>query len=237
VKKKLMMFVILPVAAIASLGIGFLAAVLLSPDVPIEPNAPTQQEVLAQQAEIGLSPTKTTSASPEQTRPTRRGMSNKEIAELSQRLLISIDAYKDKHQAVIDKEKGLTETQAIIKEDLKRLDDMRIEIATAVNALKEQKLALEALSIAITKKETKNLTTLAKTYAGMEPEIACDLFVEKCPVTTDPNQPGNGDIDDVTKILYLMKDKEQSEILNSLVAKDVQLAAEITRRLKHIVIE
>ncbi len=236
-KKKLMMFVILPVAAIASLGIGFLAAVLFSPDTSQEPNAPTQQAALVQQAELGLTPTKTTAASPSQPRLTRRGMSDKQVTELSQRLQIRIAEYEDKLKALSDKENGFTETKILIKEDLKRLDDMRIEIAQAVNALKEQKQALEALNIAITQNETKNLTALSKAYAGMEADIACDLFVEKCPISTDPNQPDNGDVDEVTKILYLMKDKEQSEILNALVTKDVQLAAEITRRLKYIVIE
>jgi len=42
------------------------------------------------------------------------------------------------------------------------LDDMRIDIAKAVNALKEQKQTLEALNIAMTKNETQNLSMLAK---------------------------------------------------------------------------
>jgi hypothetical protein len=157
-KKKLLLFVVLPVAGLISFGGAFAVALLTgSPPAPDPNEAQTQQMRTAQQGDLGLGPRTAQVSAFEQDRQKQRAMSENKLKELIQDIEAQIAKYNQRLTGLDERERQLAEVQAKLKEDVTSLDKMRVDTAAAVANLKIQRDELMKTRINIDTEEQANL--------------------------------------------------------------------------------
>ena len=237
-RNKLLLFVIVPVSAVASLGCGFLMATLFAPAPSAEPNQTTARNAAEQLPELGLGAARTVPSEVQQQRRARQNKLTQELNDVIRDMNDKRQAYEKKNRDLRKEEERIAEVREAAQEDFQRLDDMRIEIAYALTNLKKEKQSLEEAKIRVKKEENANLKVMAGVLSTMKANYAATWIstMSEQAEGQDPQvRPG---IDEAAAHIYMMQPKAKAKLFDALIKdKKAALAADLGRRIKFIQLE
>ena len=231
---------------VAALGlvsfVGAFVAARLTKKAPAsfagEPNEPTLASLepgwelpLSQASALG------TIAGADTESSSKRAMTEKQLKNLVYEIREKMKTYNDKLRSLEAREQRLQMTQDTLKEDIENLNNLRIELASIVTSLKEQRDKLLKSRVEIAKSEKTNLTSIAATYDKMDAARASEIFMSMCASQAQKGAFGGEDsnMDDAVKILHYMTERTKAKVLEEVVGAEPKLAAVLCQRLKQIV--
>jgi flagellar motility protein MotE (MotC chaperone) len=124
------------------------------------------------------------------------------------------------------REKRLASASDHLKAQIKELNDLKVELATAIGPLREARQNMLRFRALITSQEAANVEAAAKRWEKMDPANAARLIAEMWKTRQDKA---------ATKILRVMSDKKRAAILDEM--KEMGLAAEIIQKQLSVVRE
>jgi len=166
-----------------------------------------------------------------------KAMTGKQLKNLVFEVREKMQEYNDKLQNLEVWEQRLQTAQDVLKEDVKNLNNLRIELALIVTSLKDERDKLLKSRLEVAQTEKDNLVLIAATYDKMDASSAGKIMISMCTSQTQPDKvdsQGSG-FDEAVKILYYMTDRTKAKLLAELTTTEPKLAAFLTRRLKKIV--
>ena len=149
--------------------------------------------------------------------------------------------YNDRLQAIAMRERRLQVAHNVLKEDIENLENLRIEVASAITTLKSERDNLLKSRLEINQKEKNNLISIAATYDKMDVTGAGKILASMCkPQEAGQQKGGDADrktssYDDAVKILHYMTERTKAKLLAELATSEPVLAAGLCQRLKQIV--
>jgi membrane-associated HD superfamily phosphohydrolase len=164
-----------------------------------------------------------------------KGLTEKQLKSLVYEVREKINDYEIKQRELEVKESRLQMTQDTLKKDIETLTQLRVELATMVANLKEQRSQLLATRTTILKNEKANLTSIALTYDKMDPAGASKIIGSMCARQLESGKTEGGNIDDAVKILFYMNERSKGKLLGEIVSTEPKLAAILCQRLKKVV--
>ncbi len=167
----------------------------------------------------------------------KKAMTEKQLKNLVFEVRGKMQEYNDKLQNLEVWEQRLQTAQDTLKEDIKNLNDLRLELTIIVTSLKDERDKLLKSRLEIAQTEKANLVLIAATYDQMEASSAGKIFISMCTSQTQPGKvdsKGSG-FDEAVKILYYMRERAKAKLLAELTTTEPRLAAFLTQRLKRVV--
>ncbi len=125
-------------------------------------------------------------------------------------------------------EQRLRTAQDTSKKDAEELNNLRIELASTITTLKNERDKLQKSRLEIAQTEQKNLISLALAYDKMDATSAGQIL-------TNISQAENAAADDAVKILYYMSERTKAKVLASIAETEPAISADFCRQLKNIV--
>lgn len=165
---------------------------------------------------------------------TTKGLTEKQLKSLVYDVREKINDYETKEKELEVRESRLQITQDTLKKDIETLNQLRVELATMVANLKEQKNQLLATRITITENEKANLTAIAATYDKMDSAGASKIIISMCTKQYESGKTEGGSIDDAVKILFYMNERSKGKLLAEIVSTEPKLAAVLCQHLKKV---
>ena len=167
----------------------------------------------------------------------KKAMTEKQLKNLVFEVREKVQEYNDKLQNLEVWEQRLQRAQDTLKEDIKNLNNLRIELTSIVTSLKDERDKLLKSKLEVAQTEKDNLVLIAATYDKMDAGSAGKILISMC---TSQTQPGKVDIqssgfDEAVKILYYMTERTKAKLMAELTNTESKLAAILTRRLKLVV--
>ncbi len=169
----------------------------------------------------------------------KKAMTEKQLKNLVFEIREKVQEYNDKLQNLEVREQRLQRAQDTLKEDIKNLNDLQIELTTIVANLKDERDKLLKSKLEVAKTEKDNLVLIAATYDKMDSSSASKIVISMCTSQTQPGKIDSqgGGFDEAVKILYYMTDRTKAKLLAELTNTEPKLAAFMTQRLKQIITE
>jgi flagellar motility protein MotE (MotC chaperone) len=226
------LIILIAIGAVVSFGGAFGAAWLTKPKpaAAAEPNAPRPQDTARLQAELGLGqPTVE-----QQDKARQRAMTEDQLRTLVKDVRDKMQEYQDKLQGLQVEEQRIKVAQGQLKEDVKALENLRVEVAAAVAALKAQRDELERTQIRITDQQKASLKAAATTYEKMDADSAARLLANICKTRTSSAADRETNLTDTVIILSYMTDKKRGAVLTALMQTEPDLAGALAMKLKQI---
>lgn len=158
----------------------------------------------------------------------KKTMMEKQLKNLIFEVREKIQEYSSKLTDIELREQRLQVVQNTLKKDIEELDNLRIELASAIAKLKSEQDRLEKSRIEIAKVEKNNLISIAATYDKMDPVAAGSIL-------TNMSKTKNDEVDDAVKILHYMTERTKAKLLAELAASEPKLAAYFCKRLKQVI--
>jgi hypothetical protein len=196
-------------------------------------SAPDKSQAPVQQSQPGA-----ISTVAEASGPITKAMTEQELKNLIQDIRGKIQEYNNKLQALGVRERRLQLTQDMLKKDIEDLNSLRIELASAIANLKNERDKLIKSRLQIDQTEKTNLVSIAATYDKMDVSGASKILTNMCAAQVlGKKQTGEagGNFDDAVKILYYMNERTKAKLLAELATSEPALAAALCKRLKQIV--
>lgn len=167
----------------------------------------------------------------------KRAMTEKQLKNLVYEVRQKMKTYNEKLRDFEAREQRLQTAQETLKEDIENLNNLRIDLASIVTSLKEQRDKLLKSRVEIAETEKANLTSIAAAYDRMDAARASEIFMSMCASQKQKGAFGGEDsnMDDVVKILHYMTERTKAKVLEELVAAEPKLAAVLCQKLKQIV--
>ena len=203
-----------------------------------EPNESTLSSL---ESELGFPPPRAgalgTIAAADPESSFKRAMTEKQLRNLVYEVREKMKTYNDKLRSFEAREQRLQMAQDTLKEDIENLNNLRIELASIVTSLKEQRDKLLKSRVEVTKTEKVNLTSIAATYDKMDAARASEIFMSMCASQAQKGAFGGKDsnMDDAVKILHYMTERTKAKLLEEVVGAEPKLAAVLCQKLKQIV--
>lgn len=163
-----------------------------------------------------------------------KGLSEKQLKSLIFEVREKIREYEGKTKELEVREARLALTQETLKKDIEELSQLKVETASLVANLKEQRNRLLETRAVIEKSEKVNLTSVAATYDKMDSSSASKIISSMCEKQMETGRFHGGAIDDAVKILFYMTERTKAKLLAEMVASEPKLAALLCQRLKQI---
>ena len=196
------------------------AAVAQSAQMPADQNAaPKELPGVPQVANIPGGGTVVEANSPEQ------GMTETKLNDLALEMQEKLDEYNRKFNELTSQEERVGMVRDMLKKDLDNLKNLQVEVASAVSKLKQQQDELEKSVVRISEIERKNLQRTATIYDKMDAASASKIMI---------NMYSNQQSNDAVRILNYMTEKKAAKLLESIIAEEPKLAAELCAKLKRI---
>ena len=164
----------------------------------------------------------------------KTAMTEKQLKSLIYEVQDKIKEYNDELQGLELREQRLQIAQDTIKKDIENLNNLRIELASTVVSLKEQRDKLLKSRVEIARSEKANLVKIAATYDKMDSSSASKILTNICKSQTQSGVPDSSNMADAVKILHYMTERTKAKLLAELVASEPQLAAVLCQKLKTI---
>lgn len=165
----------------------------------------------------------------------KTAMTEKQLKDLIYDIQEKIKEYNDKLQDLELREQRLQIAQGTIKKDIENLNNLRIELASTVASLKEQRDKLLKSRVEIAEAEKANLVKIAATYDKMDSSSASKILTNMCKSQIQSGVPdGGSNMDDAVKILHYMTERTKAKLLSELVASEPQLTAVLCQKLKTV---
>jgi len=160
----------------------------------------------------------------------RKQLSQEQLKALIDDVREKIEEYNTKTQDLKVREERIKTAHDMLKKDIEELENLRIELASAMAKLKTQREEFEKERIEINKDEGKNLVAIASAYDKMDPTSAGKILASMTQATS-------GNYGDAVKILHYMGDRPKANLLAELATTEPSIAAYFCQKLKHIVEE
>jgi flagellar motility protein MotE (MotC chaperone) len=157
----------------------------------------------------------------------KKAMTEKQLKSLVFEVREKIKEYDSKLEELKLHEQRLQIVQDTLKKDIEQLDNLRIELASTVASIKEERDKLLKSRVEIAQEETNNLMSIAAAYDKMDAEAAGKIL-------TNMSQAQNNNADDAVKILYYMTERTRAKLLAQMATSEPNLAAVICHKLKQI---
>jgi peptidoglycan hydrolase CwlO-like protein len=236
VNKKLM--IIVAVAGLVSFAGAFATGWLTRPAAVMGSTPPAQ----AAAANPALSPgqipppTLTPTATAADDTARARSMTEQQLNDLIYEVRQKIEAYNQKVQDLEKEKERLQIAQQTLKKDIDTLNSLRVDLATSVANLKNERDMLLKTRVSVEQVEKSNLVAIAAAYDKMDPVGASDILTSMALGQSRTGGRGNqsANIDDAVKILHFMQDRTKAKVLTEIVAKDPPLAALLCQKLKQV---
>ena len=167
----------------------------------------------------------------------KKAMTEKQLKNLVFEVREKMQEYNDKLQSLEVWEKRLQRAKDTLKEDIKNLNDLRVELTLIVTGLKDERDKLLKSRLEVAQAEKDNLVLIAATYDKMDASSASKILISMCASQTQPDKvdsQGSG-FDEAVKILYYMTERTKAKLLAEVTTAEPKLAAFLTRRLKNVV--
>lgn len=167
--------------------------------------------------------------------PSTKYLTEQQLNNLIHELRNKMQDYDKKLENLKVREQRLQLTQDILKQDIEKLNNLQIELASTTANIKSEQDKLIKSRLEIDKDETNNLASIAATYDKMDSSSASLIISNMC-VSPDSGKESTGknSFDDAVKILYFMGDRTKAKLLADMAATKPELAADLSRRLKQI---
>jgi len=159
-----------------------------------------------------------------------KGLTEKQLKRLVYDAKERIREYEYKLKELQLREQRLQTAQDVLKEDIDKLNNLRVDLASMVTTLKEERDKLIKSRIMVEEAEKTNLVSIAATYDRMDAASASQIFSNMSKMGT----AGAGGVDEVVKILFYMAERTKAKVLAEMVGSEPQLAAVLSQRLKTI---
>jgi len=231
------------VAGLVSFGGAFVFAWLSRPSPasgPPEPNQPTPVVDISPSGE-SQQETDAASVAREPSGSVKRALTEQQLKNLVQDVRLKMQEYNDRLEAIAMRERRLQVAHNVLKEDIESLENLRIEVASAIANLKTERDNLIKSRLEIDQKEKNNLISIAATYDKMDATGASKILVSMCkPQVSGQQTAGDAgrkstSYDDAVKILHYMTERTKAKLLAELATSEPVLAAGLCQRLKQIV--
>jgi len=172
---------------------------------------------------------------------TIKAMTEQQLKSLVQDVREKMREYDNKLQGLAVQERRLQMAQDVLKNDIENLNSLRVELASTIANLKNERDKLLKSRLEIDQIEKANLISIAATYDKMDVSGASKILTNMC-ATEEPSQiqsteigKDSGSFDDAVKILHYMTERTKAKLLAELAASEPTLAAVLCQRLKQIV--
>jgi len=162
----------------------------------------------------------------------KKAMTEKQLKSLIYDIQEKMQEYNDKLQNLQVRKQRLQIAHSLIRNDIEKLNNLRIELASTVASLKSERDKLLKSRVEIAQTEKANLMSIAATYDKMNAASASKILTNMS--KTQYGKESNN-LDDVVKILHYMTERTKAKLLAELVTSEPKLAAALCRRLKQIV--
>lgn len=159
----------------------------------------------------------------------KKAMTEKQLKNLVYEVHEKTREYDDKLQSLQSREQRLQTAHNMIKDDIEELNNLRVELASIVASLKEQRDKLLQHKVQIAKSEKVNLIAIAATYDKMDASSASKILTNMCASQISSS------MGDAVKILYYMSERTKAKLLAELVTSEPTLAAVLCQKLKEII--
>ena len=167
--------------------------------------------------------------------PTTKYLTEQQLNNLIHELRNKMQDYDKKLENLRVREQRLQLTQDILKQDIEKLNNLQIELASITANIKSEQDKLDKSRLEIEKQESNNLASIAATYDKMESGSASLIISNMCASPDSGKEStGKNSFDDAVKILYFMNDRTKAKLLADLATTKPDLAADLSRRLKQI---
>jgi flagellar motility protein MotE (MotC chaperone) len=172
----------------------------------------------------------------------KQSITEKQLKNLIYEVQETKRQYETKLQSLQTRDSRLQMAEDNIKKDIENLNNLRIELASMVVHLKEQRDKLLASRLEIAQAEKANLAKIATTYDKMDASSASKILTNMSVGSDTKTKISNIEVtssgfNDAVKILYYMGERNKGKILAELAASEPKLAAALCERLKQIVEE
>jgi predicted nuclease with TOPRIM domain len=170
----------------------------------------------------------------------KKTMTEQQLKNLVQDIREKMREYDNRLQALTVREGRLQMAQNVLKEDIDKLNNLRVELASTVVNLKSERDKLLKSRLEIDQAERVNLASIAATYDKMDAASAGKILTSMCAVGAEETRSGEGgraygSFDDAVKILYYMTERPKAQVLAELAIAEPSLASALCQRLKQIV--
>lgn len=224
-------------AGLASFAAAFVFAWLSNPSGPSAPQGSEQPISVGDEALPGATHRQTDAArvASAPSGPMKKALTEQQLKSLVQDVREKMQEYDDRLQAIAMRERRLQVAHNVLKDDIENLDNLRIEVASAISNLKSERDQLQKSRLEVDQKEKLNMMSLAATYDKMDVTGASKIMTSMCKLEA-PDVGGNsGSYDDAVKILHYMTERTKAKLLAELATSEPILAAGLCQRLKQIV--
>ncbi len=233
------LIIITAAAGLVSFAGAFIFGWLTKPSPASRPDELSQPIVVSEEAEPELPQLETDTmdtvvAASETAKET---MAEKQLKSLVYEVREKKREYDNKLQSLEVREQRLQVVQDVLKKDIEDLNNLRIELASIIAALKEERDNLLKGRIKIADAEKANLVTIAAAYDKMEVTSAGKILNSMCMGQMQDGgvDSGGSGFDEAVKILHYMTERTKAKLLAELAASEPKLAAALSQRLKQII--
>jgi len=164
----------------------------------------------------------------------KKAMTVKQLKTLVYEVREKIQEYNSRLRSVELREQRFQMARDMLEEDIEKLNNLRIELASMVARLKSERDKLLKSRVEITQAEKNNLISIAATYDRMDATSASQILTNMTQMQTGSR---GSNLDDAVKILHYMSERTKAKLLAELVNSKPKLAAILCRRLKEIIEE
>ncbi len=160
---------------------------------------------------------------------TIKPISEKQLRSLVFDVRERIQQYNSKMKEIELREQRLQVVQDSLKKDIEELNNLRVEMASTVANLKQERENLLKAKVEVSQVEKANFTAIAATYDKMDATSASKILANMC-----MGQAGAANLDDAVKILFYMTERTKAKLLAEMVSVEPKLAALMSQKLKYI---
>ena len=159
-----------------------------------------------------------------------QSISDQQLEMLTLEVREKIKEYNLKLRDLSVREKRLGVAQENLKKDIDEMASLRVELASTVASLKDERDKLQKSRLEIKKTEQGNLMSIAAAYDKMDSESAGKILLNMVKNNNSLNSS-----DDAIKILYYMTERTKAKVLASIAQTEPSVSAYICQRLKRTV--
>jgi flagellar motility protein MotE (MotC chaperone) len=169
--------------------------------------------------------------------PAKKTMTEQQLKNLVQDVREKMREYNDKLQGLEVREQRLQVAQDVLKKDIENLNNLQIELTSAIANLKSERDKLLKSRLEINQAEKANLISIAASYDKMDASSAGKILTNLCAGQMEDNEVrgDSSSFDDAVKILHYMTERTKANLLAELATSEPTLAATLCQRLKQIV--
>lgn len=157
-------------------------------------------------------------------------LTGKQLKTLVYEVREKIEEYNTKLKDLGQREKRMQMAQETLRKDIEEMSSLRVELASAVSALKSEQENLMKSKVEIAKVEQENLKLMAATYDKMDAGSAGKIISNMI----QTQRQGTG-FDDAVKILYYMTERTKAKVLASIAETEPSVSAIVCQRLKQTI--